>query len=46
MNNDPTTSSDPAPDARRVRRYTRGAIAFGVVMATIEMGVLLYFAYC
>ena len=31
---------------RQARRNLRRAIAFGVVMATIEMGVLLYFVYC
>jgi hypothetical protein len=28
------------------RRDTRRAIAFGVVMATLQMGILLYFMYC
>jgi hypothetical protein len=41
---DPTTAA--ATEVRRTRRQVRAAIAFGVVMATIEMGVLLYFAYC
>lgn len=31
---------------RQARRNLRGAITFGIVMATIEMGVLLYFMYC
>jgi hypothetical protein len=31
---------------RQRRRDLRRAIAFGVVMATLQMGVLLYFAYC
>jgi hypothetical protein len=38
--------SPPAADSRRSRRQLRGAIAFGVVMATIELSALLYFAYC
>ena len=33
-------------EATHTRRNMRAAITFGVVMATIEMGVLLYFAYC
>ena len=34
-------------DEDRLRkRYLRGAIAFGIVMATLQMGVLLYFMYC
>lgn len=35
----------PDPE-QRGRRYAKGAIIFGLVMATIEMGVLLYFMYC
>ena len=41
--------SDQNPDhveQRRTRRNLRRAIAFGVVMATIEMAALLYFMYC
>ena len=41
--------SDPNPDLveqRRTKRNLRRAIVFGVVMATIEMGALLYFMYC
>lgn len=47
------TTATPDPDEppaeaadRQARRNTRRAITFGVVMATIEMGVLLYFMYC
>jgi hypothetical protein len=39
-------TSPPNTDDRRSRRQFRGAIAFGIVMATVEMGALLYFAYC
>jgi hypothetical protein len=48
-------TTDQNPDAseppeviahRKARRNLRLAIAFGVVMATIEMGALLYFMYC
>jgi len=35
-----------AEDTKRTKRNFRIAIAFGVVMATIEMGILLYFMYC
>ena len=31
---------------RQRRRDTRRAVVFGVVMATIQMGVLLCFMYC
>jgi hypothetical protein len=46
MKNDVKTDESAATEVRRTRRQVRAAIAFGVVMATIEMGVLLYFAYC
>ena len=40
----------PEPPAvaeqRQMRRNLRRAVIFGVVMATIEMGALLYFMYC
>jgi hypothetical protein len=35
--------TDPEQQARR---YTKAAIVFGVAMATLQMGVLLYFMYC
>jgi hypothetical protein len=31
---------------RQAKRNLRRAVIFGVVMATIEMGALLYFMYC
>jgi len=38
------------PDAetqeRQRQRDLRRAFTFGIVMATIQMGVLLYFMYC
>ncbi len=45
---------DPAPrevpdietQERQRRRDLRRAVTFGVVMATIQMGALLYFVYC
>jgi len=46
MKTDPTNAGLDAAEGRRTRRHMRTAIAFGVVMATIEMGLLLYFAYC
>jgi hypothetical protein len=33
-------------EQRRTRRNLRRAVTFGVVMATLEMGALLYFMYC
>jgi hypothetical protein len=33
-------------EARQQRRDMRRALTFGVVMATIQMGILLYFVYC
>ncbi|HET9426149.1 MAG TPA: hypothetical protein VFO55_12345 [Gemmatimonadaceae bacterium] len=33
-------------EERQRRRDLRRAIAFGVIMATIQMGILLYFMYC
>lgn len=48
--------SDPNPvvpepsnwvaEESRTKRTLRRAIVFGIVMATVEMGVLLYFMYC
>jgi hypothetical protein len=31
---------------RQRRRDLRRALTFGIVMATIQMGILLYFMYC
>ena len=36
----------PAPEERVARRVLRGAVVFGVVMATLQMGVLLWLLYC
>ena len=33
-------------DDGQERRDLRRALTFGVVMATIQMGILLYFMYC
>ena len=46
MKDDVNAEESAATGVRRTRRQVRAAIAFGVVMATIEMGILLYFAYC
>jgi hypothetical protein len=44
---DPNASEPPEVIAQRqAKRNLRRALIFGVVMATIEMGVLLYFTYC
>ena len=43
----PDSSEPPEVIAQRqARRNLRRALIFGVVMATIEMGALLYFMYC
>ena len=47
MRNDhPSEVPDPKAEERQTRRDLRRALAFGIVMATIQMGVLLYFMYC
>jgi hypothetical protein len=33
-------------EARQQGRHIRRALTFGVVMATLQMGILLYFLYC
>ena len=33
-------------EERQRRRDLRRAMTFGIVMATIQMGILLYFMYC
>lgn len=37
---------DPETQERQRRRNLRRALTFGIVMATIQMGTLLYFMYC
>ena len=44
-NGSPASSAALDAEATRIRR-TRRAVIFGVVMATVEMGILLYFLYC
>jgi hypothetical protein len=47
MTENGTPAGTPALDAEATRiRRTRRAVIFGVVMATAEMGILLYFMYC
>lgn len=49
MTQDSTPEAPESPavaEAAQMRRNLRRAIIFGVVMATIEMGALLYFMYC
>jgi hypothetical protein len=45
---DPEQPEIPDRDAeeRQRRRDLRRALAFGVLMASIQMGILLYFMYC
>jgi hypothetical protein len=33
-------------EERQRQRDVRRALTFGIVMATIQMGILLYFMYC
>ena len=33
-------------EERQRRVDTRRALTFGIVMATIQMGIILYFMYC
>ena len=40
------TPRDRHAEERTRRRDLRRALAFGVIMATIQMGILLYFMYC
>jgi hypothetical protein len=43
----PEPSKLRGPDAEaRGKRMMKGALVFGVVAATIEMGLLLWFLYC
>ena len=48
--NKPLDPDPPEPPEvvaqRQAKRNLRRAVIFGVVMATIEMGALLYFMYC
>jgi hypothetical protein len=37
---------DGETQERQRRRNLRRALAFGIVMATVQMGTLLYFMYC
>ena len=45
-NDDHPEAPDLEAQERQRRRDTRRALAFGIVMATIQMGILLYFMYC
>ena len=40
-----TENGAPREDPARTKRDIRAAIIFGVVAATIEMGILLYFMF-
>ncbi len=40
----PMTPDKPAEHQQR--RDLRRAVTFGVILATVEMGFLLYFMYC
>jgi hypothetical protein len=41
-----TGTNGPPEDTKRTRKNFRIALVFGITMATIEMGLLLYFMYC
>jgi hypothetical protein len=45
-NDDVQEVPDVEAEERQRKRDTRRALIFGVVMATIQMGILLYFVYC
>jgi hypothetical protein len=45
-NENPPEVPDAEAQERQRRRDVRLAVAFGVLMATLQMGVLLYFMYC
>jgi hypothetical protein len=44
--NEVSKASQAETEARRQGRHLRAALGFGVVMATIQMAILLYFLYC
>lgn len=46
MENDERPSPDPETVERLRRGHMRRALIFGFVMATIQMGALIYFMYC
>jgi hypothetical protein len=47
MKNENATEVPPAElEERQRRRDLRRAVVFGVLMASVQMGVLLYFMYC
>jgi hypothetical protein len=45
-NDDAQEAPDVEAEERQRKRDTRRALTFGIVMATIQMGILLYFMYC
>jgi hypothetical protein len=47
-NDSPPEVPESAREAEdgRTRKDLRRAVIFGVTMATIQMGILLYFMYC
>jgi hypothetical protein len=45
-NEDPREVPDVESQERQRQRDLRRALAFGIVMATCQMGILLYFMYC
>lgn len=45
-NDSPPEVPAPVAEDRQMRGDVRRAIFFGVAMATIQMGILLYFLYC
>jgi hypothetical protein len=46
ISEDPRELPDPEAQERQRRRDLRRSLTFGLVMATVQMGVLLYFMYC
>ena len=45
-NDQPGEVPGPQSEEAQRRRDLRRAVTFGVVMATLQMGILLYFMYC
>jgi len=39
-------TTPPLDEDRQRRKDLRRALVFGVLMATVQMGILLYFMYC
>jgi hypothetical protein len=45
-NEKPVEVTQAELEERQRRRDVRRAVVFGILMATVQMGILLYFVYC